>query len=74
MAKCDLGAKITVYPDADYTYEVDFDEELTLTYVEHRGGGLDRRYNVSFGGLDEVEAVIQALQLALEIRRKINKE
>jgi hypothetical protein len=75
MRKCEIGVKHTVYTGDCYEYEVDLSDELSLEYVETDGKRKEtRRDRIAFGSLEEVEAVIQALQLALDTRKKLNKE
>jgi hypothetical protein len=63
----ETGITLTVYADADYWYEVDIAEELTLTYKE-RGREVDIR--LGFGSLDEMEAVARAMLKAVKLAKE----
>jgi hypothetical protein len=55
---------INVYPDPDYHFEVSAGDMISVTYIEHINQyNLDkeRRSDVSFGSLDEMEAVAKAM-------------
>lgn len=57
---------IDVYPDPDYHYEVSAGDVISVTYVEHINEynatwSLRRRSDVSFGSLEEMEAVAKAM-------------
>ena len=75
MSKFDIGVVHTVYTGDCYRFEVDLSDEFSLEYVETDSKRVEtRRDRIAFGSLEEVEAVIQALQLALDTRKKLNKE
>ena len=75
MSKCDIGVVHTVYTGDCYRFEVDLSDEFSLEYVETDSKRVEtRRDRIAFGSIDEVEAVVKALQLALETRRKLDKE
>lgn len=55
---------INVYPDPDYHYEVSAGDVISVAYVEHineHNTERNRRWDVSFGSLKEMEAVAQAM-------------
>lgn len=55
---------ISVYPDPDYHFEVHAGDTIQVTYVEHlheHNVASERRSDVSFGSLDEMEAVAKAM-------------
>ena len=55
---------INVYADPDYHFEVQAGDVISVRYVEHVSGdnlATDRRSDVSFGSLDEMEAVAKAM-------------
>lgn len=75
MARCDIGITHTVYTGETYRYEVDLSDEISLEYIETDDDHAEiRRDRIAFGSLEEVEAVILALELALQSRRKLDKE
>jgi hypothetical protein len=55
---------INVYADPDYHFEVHAGDVINVTYVEHlneHNVDKERRCDVSFGSLDEMEAVAKAM-------------
>lgn len=53
---------IKVFPDPDYHFEVSAGDVIMVEYVEHaREGSEERRFDVSFGSIKEMEAVAQAM-------------
>jgi len=62
----DIATDITinVYTDPDYHFEVHAGDTIQVTYVEHineHNITSERRSDVSFGSLDEMEAVAKAM-------------
>ncbi len=62
MNQIETSITISVYPDPDYHFEVHAGDVINVEYVEHgRNGTEDRRVDVAFGSLDEMEAVAKAM-------------
>jgi hypothetical protein len=61
---------ISVYPDPDYHFEVLAGDVIKVEYVEHSNEvHAERRFDVSFGSLDEMEAVAHAMLKVVAMSR-----
>lgn len=70
-AMIEKAVEFKVYPDPEYHYAVAADlSSLTVTYFEKN----EVRQTVSFGSVEEMEAVAQAMLLAVKTFNEINKE
>ena len=53
---------IAVYPDPEYHFEVSAGDTIQVTYIERANKNhYERRCDVTFGSLDEMEAVAKAM-------------
>lgn len=62
---------IEVYPSNGYYYRVHMGEELNLMYKEQDNPSVESR--ISFGAIEEAEEVANAILMAVEMHRKLNK-
>jgi hypothetical protein len=62
----ETGVTFTVYANPDYHFEVEASDEYGVTYVDHQ---ITQRVTVSFGSLDEMEAVARAMLKAVSVAK-----
>ena len=66
----ETGITLTVYCELDYKYEISYDEILHITYVEPRESD-DYRIDLSFGSIEEMEAVAKAMLKVAQLKREM---
>jgi hypothetical protein len=74
MSKFETSVTVSVYPDPDYHFEISAGDMIKVEYVDHSQGASksnERRFDISFGSLDEMEAVAQAMLKAVKNQREI---
>lgn len=76
MNKIETGVTLEVYPDPMYFYEIHVNNAYahTLTYVEKQSDKVykeSERVYISFGSLEEMEAVANAMLKAAKIKREM---
>ena len=76
MNKIETGITLEVYPDPMYFYEIHLNNAYahTLTYVEKQSDKVykeSERVYISFGSLEEMEAVANAMLKAVKIKREM---
>ena len=59
---------LSVCPDPDYHFDVSVADELSVTYVEH--GRETANSSVSFGSLEEMEAVAKAMLRVVKLAKE----
>ena len=54
---------ISIHPDEDYHFEVHAGDVIKVEYIEHSqiNNGAERRFDIAFGSLEEMEAVAKAM-------------
>jgi len=67
----ETGLTISVYADRHYHYEVQCNGEFSLLYVEN--GREDKPY-ISFGSIEEMEAVATAMLKTARLAREMQIE
>ena len=63
---CETGVQLTVYADHDYRFRVSGPDELLLEYLED---GRSETPMISFGSLEEMEAVAKAMLTVVRLAR-----
>lgn len=64
---------ITVYADADYKFVASVSDEISLEYVERGSFCAAANARITFGSLEEMEAVGNAMLQAVKTYRKMQK-
>lgn len=62
----ETGVTLSVYADHDYRFDVEVSDEFSVVYVENGKEGS----RVSFGSLDEMEAVAKAMLKAIKLAKE----
>lgn len=62
MNNIEIGVQMTVHSDPDYHYVVEVSDILNVKYIEHLTG---EEQVVSFGSVEEMRAVANAMIVAL---------
>ena len=66
--KIETGITLTVYADHDYHFDVSvLSDEMSVTYVEAEFDTHGQR--LSFGSIEEMQAVAHAMLKAIELRK-----
>lgn len=67
----ETGMTLTIYADHDYHFKIHVEDLLSLEYIEF---DLDHkpipRQDISFGSVDEMEAVAKAMLRAVKFKRE----
>jgi hypothetical protein len=67
MNEIETDITINVYPDPNYHFEVTSSDAIRVTYVERIN--MEHRFDISFGSLDEMEAVAIAMLKVVALSR-----
>lgn len=63
------GITLTVYADQDYRYNIEVSDEMSLVYEED---GREKDLRISFGSLNEMEAVANAMLRAVKLAKEVS--
>ena len=61
MNQIESSIQITVYADQDYKYVVSSGDIIYITYVETNDPSNNSKVEISFGSIEEMEAVANAM-------------